>query len=369
MLERNNRRQFIMVNLDGERDHRCPVLALRGNLIIVAAPQQAGRMLWPPQGSPALLRCGDASLAAPVRDRRLKPLPLLVFESSDEFMAALQNPPGDLPCRVIAVASGKGGTGKTTVSTNVAAALARNDRRVILVDADLGTANVAVSMGLSALHSLWDVIDGDIDVDDILIDGPHNLKVLPGGSGLTELANLNEWQYGRLLAALEKLERKAEYLILDTGAGIGRNVLNLLLAADDALVVTNPDPAAAIDAYALVKAMSGGERNPDISVVINRADSQAEAIEAHQRLERTVRRFLGSSPRYLGWVPVNAEIGQALRGQSLVLDRHPRSAAAQALSAIALRIQKNESSPLTDTGRPGLLQRLRGLITPSAKAG
>lgn len=345
----------------GNAAGRCQVMGTRDALVAVAAPQVDGRLIWPPAGSPVTIRVGGEVVPAQVAERRLKPFPILVLKTpgpvpwSDGDGAA----PGS---RLIAVASGKGGTGKTMVSVNVAAALARH-RRVVLLDADFGTANAAIAFGLGTVPHIGDVLDGDATLDEVMVPVRQGLSLIPGGSGSADLANLNEWQFGRLVAVLEELDRRADVILIDVGAGIGRQVTNLLTVADEVLLVTNPEPAALLDAYALIKVLGGGERAPDLRVVINRSRSDAEARDAYNRVRQAAGHFLNLEPELAAIIPDDGAVANAARARRPLIEAIPSARSARAVELLAERLLRDGSNAvekLPEAG--GWLGRLRALF-------
>ena len=171
---------------------------------------------------------------------------------------------------MIAITSGKGGVGKTTLSINLCLALQQLGYRVCLIDVDLGTANVEFLLNLNAPYNIGHLLNGELSLNEILVEGPDGLTILPGASGLEKLANLNEWQFTRLVNSFNVIDKNYDLVILDTGAGISSNVTNSLMAADEILLVTNHDPHAVLDAYALIKTVSQLREKLNIKLVDNR---------------------------------------------------------------------------------------------------
>lgn len=252
--------------------------------------------------------------------------------------------------RVIAVTSGKGGVGKTNLSVNLSYALISLGREVMLLDADLGLANVDVLLGSPSRFHLGHVTSGKSDILDVIYRTPDGLQVIAGGSGVEELADMPEVDLHRFIQSMRKLESQSDYLIIDTGAGMGRTVTNFVLSADLVLVVATPEPTAITDAYALIKAVV--RRNPaaDLKLVINQAESMAEADEAANRLTSTVLRFLDSSVEYLGAVPNDREVPRAVRNQQPFFRVAPQSAASQAVLALARRLNGDPETPVRGVG-------------------
>ncbi len=192
----------------------------------------------------------------------------LVGKLNTQEIPAFLAPPSGL-CRIVAVTSGKGGVGKTNISVNFGLLLAKKDRRVLLMDADMGLANVDVMMGIIPPHTLADVLNGKKRLSEIILKGPLGLRLVASGSGgVQELAELTEIQRNRFLQDLLELQNQEEVILIDTGAGLHRNVLAFVLAADEVIVVTTPEPTALMDAYGMIKTIYREKKNAKISVVV-----------------------------------------------------------------------------------------------------
>jgi len=237
--------------------------------------------------------------------------------------------------RVLAVASGKGGVGKTNFTVNLALALAGFGYRVVIMDGDLGLANVDVAFGLFPRYTIEHLLSGDKSIEEILIEGPKGIKVLPGGSGVQELANLDVAQLSYVVKNLGRLERFADILLIDTGAGLGEVVLNFLMAADDVILVTTREPTAITDAYGLLKTLLSRTQEKNIHVVINRVRSEADARETYERLDIAVRRFLHGALNFLGWIYEDPHVGKAVMAQEPIGIKYPDCPANRCINWIA----------------------------------
>ena len=259
--------------------------------------------------------------------------------------------------RVIAVTSGKGGVGKTSLTVNLAVTLAKLGKRVIILDCDLGTANVDVMLGMHPRYSLQHVLSRQRRLDEVMSVGPHGVRVISGGSGFSELANLTDSRRDELLTTFASLEGQADVLLLDTGAGISANVLRFVVAAGEALVVTTPEPTAVTDAYALIKVVSqqtGGAQaagHPDpnadvkLRLIVNQAASAAEAQETASNIISVAQRFLGLEVQFFGSIPLDRSMSQAVRAQSPVVESFPRSPASQAIERLAQLLIASDPNP------------------------
>ncbi len=235
----------------------------------------------------------------------------------------------------LAVASGKGGVGKTNLAVNLAIAFAQRGRRVLVYDADLGLANVDVLMGLTPRRRLDQVVAEGLAWREAVVEGPAGVLVVPGAAGVPLLADAGGGLRRRLTASLAALEELADLLIIDTAAGIGQNVVEFLGEAGEALVVTTPEPTGLADAYALIKVTAAAEPQVAFSLVINQAEGEAEAAAAGRRIVETSRRFLGSEVAYLGYLPRDASVVEAVKRKVPLLLAYPGAAASQAIVRLA----------------------------------
>ncbi len=240
--------------------------------------------------------------------------------------------------RSIAVTSGKGGVGKTSIATNLALACARRGRRVLLVDGDLSLANVDLLLGVVPQKNLGDVIFGRASIEEVVIDAGEGLRLLPSGSGVEELADLDDFRRERLLRELSRLEADTDLILLDTGSGIGRQTIHFARAADQIVVVTTPEPTAFSDAYATLKVLSRGRLRGRPGVLVNMAANAEEGVETERRIRLVAERFLQMKPEYLGHVLLDSAVGRAVRKQEPLLKAFPRSPAAACLENLADRL-------------------------------
>ncbi|HLO01868.1 MAG TPA: MinD/ParA family protein [Symbiobacteriaceae bacterium] len=248
---------------------------------------------------------------------------------------------------VIAIASGKGGVGKSNISLGLSLALREEGRSVILFDADLGTANLDVLLGMRPTHTLAQVIAGRATMADVIQEGPRGLKLLPGGSGIG--ADLSATELRRLVTALRPLESEADFLVIDTGAGIGQDVTAFALAADTVVVVTTPEPTAMTDAYALMKTLIRENPAQQLRLLVNRAESIQEASATTERLAATALQFLGTAVDPLPPVPEDRALVRAVKSQVPLLMASPDSPAASAIRRVARALIGRETE-----ARPGV---------------
>jgi flagellar biosynthesis protein FlhG len=255
-------------------------------------------------------------------------------------MAGLRRASQPGPVQVIAVTGGKGGVGKTSVSVNLATALASAGRRVMLLDGDLGLANVDVFLGLSPRHTMAHVLSGERTLEEIILESPHGIQVVPGASGVAELANLSAAGHLGLVQAFSALSTRVDTLIVDTSAGIAHSVVQFTQAAQHVLLVVCDEPASMTDAYALVKVLS---RNHDVSkfhVLANMVRSPGEGEGLFDKLQRVTGRFLDVTLEYVGEIPEDPYLRRAIREQRPVLAAFPSCPASRAFKKLALKADK-----------------------------
>jgi len=237
--------------------------------------------------------------------------------------------------RVIAVTSGKGGVGKTSFTINLALALSEYGRRVIILDGDLGLANVDIAFGLTARYTIEHLLSGEKTIEQILLTGPRDIGIIPGGSGVQGLANLERTKLTNVITNLGRLEKMTDLLIIDTGAGLGHTVINFLKAADDIIMVTTPEPTALTDAYGLLKTLRKEAGEVPIHVVINRVRNEDDAKATFKRLETAVRKFLDGSVDFMGWVYDDPLVGRSVMQQEPLGISFPDSQAYKCIQWIA----------------------------------
>ncbi|MGB9885502.1 MAG: MinD/ParA family protein [Moorellales bacterium] len=269
-----------------------------------------------------------------------------------------------LPLRALAVTSGKGGVGKTSLVVNLALALGLRGRRVVVLDGDLGLANVDVMLGLCPRYSLYEVLRGECRLEDVILEGPANLRLIPAGSGIAELADMDGNQRLRLVDTLRRSVAGAEFLLIDTGAGIGRGVVSLLSAADEVIVVLTPEPTSLADAYALIKVLSENRLHPWVNLVVNRVGNATEAQQVVRRLSMVVQRFLDIELRYWGFVYDDPAVAKSIARQQPLMLSFPHSRAAQQYRYLAARVLAEEVPQ--DGGFMRRLLRLLGSVGAGA---
>ena len=243
------------------------------------------------------------------------------------------------PVRVIAVTSGKGGVGKTNVSVNLSAALAAAGERVLLMDADLGLANVDVLLGLSPEFDLQHVINGEKALDEVVIPGPAGFQLIPASSGVEHMAELTTLQQASLITAFSELKTPIDTLIVDTAAGISGSVVSFAKACQEVIVVVCDEPTSLTDAYALIKVMSTRHGVSRFQMLANMVKDENQGLLLYDKLLNTCDRFLNVGLGYLGAMPFDDQLRAAVKAQQPVVAAYPRSRAAKAMGRIAEKVK------------------------------
>jgi flagellar biosynthesis protein FlhG len=243
--------------------------------------------------------------------------------------------------KVISVSSGKGGVGKTNVTANLGLAFTQLGKQVLLLDADLGLANIDVLLGITSPYSIEHLFKREKKFSEILVKGPGGMSILPASSGVLELVDLKESQKLFLLNELDHLPMDIDVLLIDTGAGISTNVLYFNMAAAESIIIATPEPTSITDAYALIKVLSMKFRKKSFMILVNLASGAQEAKEVFKKLNRAVDRFLGSlSLDYLGFIPLDESIPKAVKLQKAVLEIYPRSLFSKRIMELAKTISE-----------------------------
>ena len=264
--------------------------------------------------------------------------------------------------RVLAVASGKGGVGKTNLAVNLAIALSAAGRRVLLVDADLGLANVDLVLGLRPRGDLGHVLAGRLALEDIVQEGPAGIRWIPGASHMPAISRISQKRREALLDRLTALETEHDFVILDAPAGVGQGVLHLARQADELLLVTTPEPPAMMDAYALLKALAAAEAGAmgQVRLIVNMVAHRRDGQAVWRRMADTSRQFLGIQVGFLGSVFCDGHVGRAVQRQEPLLLAYPHSQAAWCIKRLSGAVLEGLEAP--ETGRFGFFRRLAGFF-------
>jgi flagellar biosynthesis protein FlhG len=249
------------------------------------------------------------------------------------------------PVRVVSITSGKGGVGKTNISVNLAISLVAHGNKVLLLDADLGLANIDVLLGLQPTCNLSHVIKGDCSLEEAIIKDPSGLRIIPAASGIQEMAELSHIEHAGLIRAFSELSFNPDILLIDTAAGISDSVVSFSKAAHEVLVVVCDEPASITDAYAVIKLLNREHGLQRFRVLANMVHSAQEGIDLFKKLMKVTDRFLDVTLEYLGSVPYDEYLKKAVQKQRAVVNAYPRSKSALAFNKIA---QKAGQWPIPD---------------------
>lgn len=246
------------------------------------------------------------------------------------------------PARVIAVTSGKGGVGKTNIVANLGYALRKAGQRVLIFDADLGLGNMDVLLGLTPRYNLSHVIDGEKRLDEIVVDGPGNLKILPASSGIQALTRLTPSQKSRIAVQMHQVLSRFDMVLVDTAAGISADVLYFNASASEIMVVVTPEPTAITDAYALIKVLSVKYREKNFRLLVNLAKHVREADDVSRQLCLVAKRFLDVSIDYFGCVLIDENVKAGVRRQQLVGEMAPMTQASRDFAELGHKLVRSE---------------------------
>jgi flagellar biosynthesis protein FlhG len=258
--------------------------------------------------------------------------------------------------RVITVTSGKGGVGKTNFTVALAVSFARMGKKVLIIDADLGLSNVDVVLGCTSPGNLLQVMQYGSSLEDVVSDGPLGIKFISGGSGIYDLANLSDAQIHSFLNQVGQYDNWADMILIDTGAGLNRMVLKFVMAADEVIVITTPEPTAVADAYAVIKTYAAHAGISPVRLVVNRVREVAEGEGVVNKLAKVSQRFLGLPLSHLGFIFEDRMVQKAVSSQVPLMIAYPESVAARCIDRIAHALVFGEDLP-APTGIRGFFQR------------
>ncbi len=241
--------------------------------------------------------------------------------------------------RVVAVTSGKGGVGKTNMVGNLAVALKKSGKRVVILDADMGLANIDIIFNMRPDYNISHVISGEKNLKQVIVTTKHGVKIVPGGSGFAHLTNLTEGEKLNLLSEFEVLGELADIVLIDTGAGISSNVLYFNSAADECIVIATREPTSITDSYALMKVLSKNYGTKYFKLVVNMVKSEKDAKVVYSTLSGAMERFLGNVVlEYFGFIPMDPMLPKAVINHSTVLDFAPDAPSSTAMEKLARKI-------------------------------
>ena len=286
----------------------------------------------------------------------------LLEEMSEEEVAAKKIGELDLDVekntRVIAITSGKGGVGKTNLAVNLAIALQTFGKKVLLIDADIGMANVNVLMGRVTNKSLVDLLEDEIELEDVIEEGMEGVKYISGVAGIETALNVNRSEQRKIHRKLSRVSELADFIIIDTGAGLSRYVIEFILAAHEVLLVTTPEPTALADAYAVVKAYSKYAKKRSMKLVVNRIRDEEECLEVTERLNQTTQKFLKIPVECLGYIYEDRAVRLAVKNQEPFILRKPDASASNCVRELAKSLLTGEDMQSVSKGWRALIDKL-----------
>ncbi len=242
------------------------------------------------------------------------------------------------PVRVIAIASGKGGVGKTNLSVNLGVSLCKLGKKVALLDADMGLANVDILLGLHPEYNLTHVINGEKPLGDIVVEGPHGLKVIPASSGVQHMAEMGIVEQAGIISAFSEFEHDIDVLLVDTAAGIHSSVVNFARASQEILIVVCDEPTSLTDAYALIKLLNRDHGVNRFHIITNMVDTLQDGKALYQKLCKVTDQYLDVALYFTGAIPFDKNLRQAVKKQQAVVESMPQSPASQAIKGLAKKI-------------------------------
>ena len=264
--------------------------------------------------------------------------------------------------RLITVTSGKGGVGKSNFTLNLAICLSQLGNKVAIVDADFGMANIEVLFGVVPSKSLLNVLQGENTISEVIAQGPAGVDLVSGGSGFTDLAALNEKQIDFLLDSFAYLDSVYDIIFIDTGAGASHQVINMVKASRETIIITTPEPTALTDAYAMIKILKSLKTIPEMFIVINRTDNKKEGEDIYYKLNRVSNRFLGLELKLLGYIPNDDFLLKAVKKQEPLNLLYPKSPSAKSIQEIC-NVLINIDNPLaTGSGTKSFMENFLGLF-------
>lgn len=262
--------------------------------------------------------------------------------------------------KIITITSGKGGVGKSNFVVNLAIALQNKGKKVLIFDADLGMGNDDVLMGLYPKYNIFDIIYTNLEIKDIIIEGTNGVSLIPAGSALSKAQELEEEERKLFLGKLETLD-EYDYILMDTGAGVNRDVLSFIAASEEIIIITTPEPTSLTDGYSLIKATDHYKLKNKAKIIVNKAFSQEEGQETYKKFDRAVSRFLKIEIEYLGCILEDKKLVQSVRQQKPFMVLYPNCDAAKGIEEISLKLVGQEIS--SSNGAKGLFKRLFNIFS------
>lgn len=252
--------------------------------------------------------------------------------------------------KVIAISSGKGGVGKTTFALNFSISLKRLGYKVVIIDADIGLSNIEILSGVNLNHTISDIIFSNKNIFEIMGNGPEDIKIISGGSGLKELKLFDNNNFNKLFTEIEKLQSVVDYIVIDTGAGISASVTDFILASNEGIIVCSPDPTSIMDSYTLIKSILHNGYKGKINVIVNFVNNRNEGKDIFDKLYNAVNNFLKVQINYLGYLDKNQIVSNAVRDQIPFIITHPNNSISKRMNIITMSYLEGHSSDTKEEG-------------------
>lgn len=269
---------------------------------------------------------------------------------------------GDKGPKIITITSGKGGVGKSNLVVNLALALQKRGNKVMVFDADIGMANDDILMGFSSKNTIFDIIYQNKSIEEVVMDGPLGVKLLPGGSGLNKLDELDEYQREKFLKNLGAMSN-LDYILMDTGAGINRSVLSFIACCQELILVLTPEPTSLTDGYSLIKAVDYFKVKNKAKIVVNRELDKKEGQDTFKKFKNAVNKFLNIEIEYLGGIGEDRKLVEAVRSQSPLILSSPESRAAKDIDLIADKILGKDELTNDGMGLQGFFKKIFNIFS------
>lgn len=267
-----------------------------------------------------------------------------IIENSNYRNISSQSSKNEKKTRIIAVTSGKGGVGKTNFTINLAISLNNLGYKIIVLDSDIGFANIDVILGIIPKYTLAHVINGEKDILDIITEGPSGIKIISGGSGINEMMQLDTEKLEILTNQLLLLENYADFILVDTGAGLSNIVLSFLNSSDEIILVTTPEPTSLTDGYAMIKALTMLNNHVKLQIIVNRVQDNNEGDAVYYKLRKVAERFLSIKLEKLGYISDSKIVSDSVMNQNPFTLSYPNTLVTKQINNIALNIVSNTNS-------------------------
>lgn len=345
-----------------QNEYMSQVLKSAGEKLYITIPYEKKKPVFVGVGTPLKIRIKGHNYQGEILARDLKEGFFVISKPAEKGKKKKRG-------QVIAITSGKGGVGKSTILANLGILLSLAGERVSIVDADLGTANLDILLKISTDYNLSHVVRGEKSILEIAKEGPGGILLIPGGSGLVELTKLKEEQLLKISKSFAYLEEYSDYIFFDTSAGLGENITHFLLAADQIVVITTPEPHSITDAYAIIKVVTEMRRDLKIGLLINQVEKEREGQAIGERMQRVIKKYLSLQVEYCGSIQEDLYVKKAIKRQEPFVLKYPTCKASSDMKALlpfflekTPREQKREAIPKKREERPPFIQRLKDLF-------